>query len=225
MVPNIVASWLLSRFAIVANFSKLFRAPAMFGRFTIVARILGRPIFLKNGISEANSYRYCKYYKYYKRFQTKIRVLIRFQLSPIEILTWVQIFFLGNNLFAPNLYCLGGAHTNQDETLCKSSPSQTTVSQRILRLILPYVAPGLIVDYHCSGGKKESFDFQDNQWWYQWNPGLIGSWLNLSPHPKWSKPIHWQTRCFFRKPFSLMGKQTRFPVDLRNPVKSIIGYS
>ena len=40
--------------------------------------------FLKNGISEANSY---KYYKYYKRFQTKIGVRIRFQLSPIEILT------------------------------------------------------------------------------------------------------------------------------------------
>ena len=29
----------------MANLSKLFRAPAMFGRFTIVARILGRPMF------------------------------------------------------------------------------------------------------------------------------------------------------------------------------------
>ena len=43
-IPNNGVSWLVSRVAIVAKFSKLFRTPAMFGRFTILARILGRPI-------------------------------------------------------------------------------------------------------------------------------------------------------------------------------------
>ena len=42
-VSNVV-SGLAARFAIVPNFSKSFRAPAMFGKFTIVARNLGRPL-------------------------------------------------------------------------------------------------------------------------------------------------------------------------------------
>ena len=42
-VSNVV-SGLAARFAIVPTFSKSFRAPAMFGKFTIVARNLGRPL-------------------------------------------------------------------------------------------------------------------------------------------------------------------------------------
>ena len=45
-----VASWLVSRFAIVPCFSKLFWAHALFGRFAIVPRNLGRQILFEQNV-------------------------------------------------------------------------------------------------------------------------------------------------------------------------------
>ena len=41
-----VASWLVARFAIVADISKLFRTHDQIGSFTIVVRLFGRPVLV-----------------------------------------------------------------------------------------------------------------------------------------------------------------------------------
>ena len=64
----------------------------MFGRFTIVARTLGRPFFSQNQYFKYTKfnkyYKYNNYYKYYRYYtQKKHIVLMTFELSPFEILS------------------------------------------------------------------------------------------------------------------------------------------